>query len=414
LQWTDVANENGYRLERRTGTGGSWSEIASTAANVVTFANENLSPSTEYFYRVRAFNDAGASAYSAEVRAVTHSAPQPQPPGAPTLQASVASSTRVNLQWTDVANENGYRLERKTGASGSWAEVISTAANVVTFSNENLSASTEYFYRVRAFNDAGNSPFSAEVRAVTHAPPQPQATAQFVEIDSITSGDWPGKFGANGYMIAARASNLDASYRASLSGKQDFLWQASATETRAPLVAADSSQRVASAWYGDVVALSIDAGATARRVALYVLDWDNLSRVQRVVVRDEASGATLDAREVSDFGNGKYLVYDIRGSVRISLEKLSGPNALLSGVFVGGAAVAPISDKPLTLTLRPSAAGQLTLRVAGDSGQRFRIESSPDFRNWTQLVTGALVTSTSEIPVPVSRGPVFLRAVNTP
>ena len=72
LTWNDSAgNESGYRVERKIGSGGSYSEIAVLGANTTGYTDPNLAASTTYCYRVRAFNAAGVSGYSNEACAAT-------------------------------------------------------------------------------------------------------------------------------------------------------------------------------------------------------------------------------------------------------------------------------------------------------------------------------------------------------
>jgi hypothetical protein len=87
-------------------------------------------------------------------------APAPTVPGAPTgLTATAASATRVNLAWTDAStSEDGFTIERAPGTTTTFANVGSVAANVTTFSDLTVQASTTYTYRVRAFNTAGSAP----------------------------------------------------------------------------------------------------------------------------------------------------------------------------------------------------------------------------------------------------------------
>jgi hypothetical protein len=67
LYWADnSSNESGFRVERKTGSGGTYGEIAVVAANITSYTNYNLASSTTYCYRVRAFNSAGVSPYSNE------------------------------------------------------------------------------------------------------------------------------------------------------------------------------------------------------------------------------------------------------------------------------------------------------------------------------------------------------------
>lgn len=70
LSWTDNSgSENGFRIEMKVG--GTYTEIASTSANVTSYAVTGLLSLTEYFFRVRAVNVAGFSDYSNEASATT-------------------------------------------------------------------------------------------------------------------------------------------------------------------------------------------------------------------------------------------------------------------------------------------------------------------------------------------------------
>lgn len=67
LTWTDTSgSESGYKIERRT-FNTAFAEIATVGANATSYNDLTVSGSTRYFYRVRAFNATGNSAYSNEV-----------------------------------------------------------------------------------------------------------------------------------------------------------------------------------------------------------------------------------------------------------------------------------------------------------------------------------------------------------
>jgi len=188
LAWTDNAsNEDGFKIERKTGAAGTYAEVGSVGANVTSFSNTGLAASTQYFFRVLAHNAGGNSAYSNEANATTQS--PPTPPAAPSgLTATTVSSSQINLAWTDQAsNEDDFKIERKTGAAGTYAEVGSVGANVTSFSNTGLAASTEYFYRVLAHNTAGNSAFSNEANATTQSPPTPPAAPSGLTATTVSS-----------------------------------------------------------------------------------------------------------------------------------------------------------------------------------------------------------------------------------
>lgn len=101
------------------------------------------------------------------------STPAPTPPAAPTaLSAAAASSSELTLGWTDNAgDETGFRIERCAGAGcGGFSEIAVVGANVTSFRNVGLSASTSYSYRVRAYSAAGTSGYSNVATATTAAP----------------------------------------------------------------------------------------------------------------------------------------------------------------------------------------------------------------------------------------------------
>ncbi len=171
LTWNDNAdNETGFKVERKTGTD-AFAEIATVGANVVSYSDTGLTASTTYTYRVVAYNGDGNSSYSNEASATTQE--EPTVPAAPSaLAVSAVSDSQINLTWTDNSDdETGFKIERKT-ASESFAHVATVGADVTSYSNTGLSASTTYTYRVRAANAVGDSPWSNEASATTLDPAQ--------------------------------------------------------------------------------------------------------------------------------------------------------------------------------------------------------------------------------------------------
>lgn len=176
LTWTDNANnEIAFKIERKTGAGGTYVQIGSVGANAVSYQDNSVTCNTEYYYRIRASNGAGDSDYSNETNVTT--LPPPPPPAAPSgLGASAASHTQINLSWTDNAtNESGFSIERKIGLSGTYTQLVTVGAGVITFQDTGLTPSTQYYYRVRATNSGGSSDYSNDADATTQPPPPPPA-----------------------------------------------------------------------------------------------------------------------------------------------------------------------------------------------------------------------------------------------
>ena len=103
LSWTDNSqNEDGFRIERRS-SGGSYSEITTVAANTTSYPDTGLSAGVTYYYRVRAYNASGNSAYSNEASATT--LPQGQD-GAIIIDHTCTTLNTIPQQWITSAKSD--------------------------------------------------------------------------------------------------------------------------------------------------------------------------------------------------------------------------------------------------------------------------------------------------------------------
>jgi Concanavalin A-like lectin/glucanases superfamily/Bacterial Ig domain len=67
LTWQDNSNdEDNFGIERKTGTSGTYTQIALAAANSNSYVDTTVTEGINYCYRVRAVNSAGSSAYTNE------------------------------------------------------------------------------------------------------------------------------------------------------------------------------------------------------------------------------------------------------------------------------------------------------------------------------------------------------------
>ncbi len=94
---------------------------------------------------------------------------QQQSLAAPTaLTTSSVSSSQLSLSWQHSGSGiTGFKIQRKTGSSGTWSQVGQTVASVMTYADSGLSPSTAYYYRVAATNGSSDSGFSNEANATT-------------------------------------------------------------------------------------------------------------------------------------------------------------------------------------------------------------------------------------------------------
>ena len=167
LSWTDhSASETGFRVERKINAGDPWTAVGTVAVNVTVFADTHVLENTTYTYHVLAVNSGGDSAPSNEASVTTPPLTIPIAPSG--LLATALSATQVRLTWIDNSyNEDGFKIERKTGAAGAWAQVGTAAAEAISAADGGLTESTTYYYRIRAFNNAGDSGYSNEAPVTT-------------------------------------------------------------------------------------------------------------------------------------------------------------------------------------------------------------------------------------------------------
>ena len=145
LEWKDnSSDEQGFKIERKTGVGGTWSQIGTVGANTTRYLDASVSTNQVYYYRVRAYNASGDSDYSNECYAITLAPPSE-------LTGTRVSSTKINLRWKDNATlETGYMIQRKDDPSKDWSGIALLPANSSSYSDTGLLANTTYYYTVVA------------------------------------------------------------------------------------------------------------------------------------------------------------------------------------------------------------------------------------------------------------------------
>lgn len=168
LNWLDNAdNEDGYIIERSLDAT-NWITLATLASpNVESYVNAGLTPGVKYYYRVSAYN-AGGSSEAIPVSVTTLR----DAPTAPSGLTAMVSGLNITLSWTDNSGtEDGFKIERSLYGSKTFQQIATVNSNVTSYGDTNLASATQYEYRIRAYNEGGNSAYSTTISATTMAAP---------------------------------------------------------------------------------------------------------------------------------------------------------------------------------------------------------------------------------------------------
>jgi hypothetical protein len=113
---------------------------------------------------------------------------------APTgLTATAATSTRIDVAWTDnSADETGFVLERSTSSTFTAPQAVNLPANATTYADVGRAEGTQYWYRIKAVTASDSSAWSPTATATTPAPtPTPTPTATPTPTPSATPTPTP-------------------------------------------------------------------------------------------------------------------------------------------------------------------------------------------------------------------------------
>jgi hypothetical protein len=133
----------------------------------MTAVDSTIVPNTHYWYIIVADTSSFATAESDTVDVIVPvgSNSSPTPPAAPAFFEAYGNAlmppgvARILLIWQNVANETGYRVERSVNNSSNFIEIgqAQGVPPIAYYLDGSLTPNTDYFYRVKAYNQWGSS-----------------------------------------------------------------------------------------------------------------------------------------------------------------------------------------------------------------------------------------------------------------
>lgn len=153
-----------FQLEKST-NGVDFTLFATVDKSISTYIDSTLTHATDYWFRIRGINSVAPSPYSNIVKVTTKS---DFITGTPTLTAATNTGTNVNLSWAlAFPTKGGFELEKSLNGTD-FTVMGKLDKSITAYTEESLSINTSYWYRVRAFNYLGYSPYSATAKITTN------------------------------------------------------------------------------------------------------------------------------------------------------------------------------------------------------------------------------------------------------
>lgn len=161
LTWTAIPGADLYYVYKGTAPGNE-KFFTSVAGTSTTFVGQHLTPNSTTTWFVRATTGGPPFSTSNEVSVTT-----PDILAAPTVTATPANATRMNVSWTAVTGAASYKIFQST-SGGPFVQVGAVLAPTTSMQVANLTTKTTYTYQVLAVDTGGNlGHLSAPVSATT-------------------------------------------------------------------------------------------------------------------------------------------------------------------------------------------------------------------------------------------------------
>ena len=192
LTWNNPTpnTATGIKIERST-DGTNFTQIALVGRGDTSFTDTGRSPGTTYYYRIRATNQIGDSAYTSTVSANTLIV-------TPVLSVTNVCACEIDLSWTPSGNDH-YMLERAFGTGNFQTIAANIPITQTTYQDTDpilLIQPGTYEYRLTAYNRMPDETAVANVVSAANAPVvidhSTPPDGGFVNHDDLTANSSPG------------------------------------------------------------------------------------------------------------------------------------------------------------------------------------------------------------------------------
>lgn len=394
VSWSAVSNASMYIIERSLTTTGTFTAVCTTSA--LSYTDYKCTASTMYYYKGKAGNSAGYSAYSAVASAKTD--PALSVPG--TLTKGSVTDSSIAVSWQTASGASSYKVYFSISETGTY-EVHGTATGT-QYTLNGLTSSKTYYIKVTSVSGTRESAPSGvlTVQTAVKSPSVPNGVAAAATSTTSITVTWTLVEGASSYIIYGGTSS---------SSLAQIGTSTSTTYTHTALTAATtyyyavasvnaggtSAKSASTSATTGVSAPAVPSGVTARAASStsITVSWTAVSGATSYIIYGGTSSSSL-----AQIGTATGATYTHTGLTAATTYYYS-----VASVNAGGtsdksttASAATGTDAPLTptgLTATAASATSMTVKFNAVNGATgYKLYWSSNNTTFTQL--SSLTTTT--------------------
>jgi hypothetical protein len=170
LSWAKQPGVTGYEIWRATSSTGTYSRVTTLTATASTYTNIGLTTGRAYYYKIRGYykNTAGGMVYSNLSTIAKGAIPKLSTP----VLTTTAGTDRIKLTWKAIPGAYGYKIYKKTSATGSFylAKTV-TGGTSTTWTNYYLTTGKTYYYRMVAYRVVSGKTYYSNYSSISYKKP---------------------------------------------------------------------------------------------------------------------------------------------------------------------------------------------------------------------------------------------------
>jgi fibronectin type 3 domain-containing protein len=206
VRWSEVNGETHYQIQRSTDGQSNWQKQEDVPADHAYSAKITVEPGRNYWLRVVAFNEFGASKAS---NAILVSTPDGRT-AAPTHLRVVSTSPReIEVAWNEVSGEDYYRVLVSQDGGNSWNQQENVPADHAHSAKLTVAPDRDYWFKVVAVNSYGTSDASnvVQVRSKGEPPAAPDNLRLVAKRTNEVEVKWSEVSGEDKYTVQVSTDN---------------------------------------------------------------------------------------------------------------------------------------------------------------------------------------------------------------